>query len=766
MKNRQQIERISLLAMLVAIFSIPLYLWMRTYGDSMDEAIAEAHYVGRESCIECHLNEYNDWVGSHHDRAMDYANDSTVLGNFNNQSIEYNGMKHRFYKRDDKFYVETDGPSGALEEYEIKYTFGFYPLQQYLVEFDKGRLQTLPLTWDSKDSVWYHMAAEIYRDEMIEHDNWLHWTNQAQNWNSMCSDCHSTNLVKNYDVEHDAYKTTWSEIDVSCEACHGPASKHLEWAAKAEYAREDHNNFGLVVKTSGIDNKQYVDLCVHCHARRGSISDFKHSADIYNHNIPNLPTEDDWYIDGQILDEDYVYASFTQSKMYMRDVQCNDCHNVHSTKRHFEDNRLCTQCHRADDYDTYNHHFHKSVGEAGKAVIADDGVRFEVGEGSRCINCHMPAQFYMGVDYRNDHSFRIPRPDLTQQLGTPNACNQCHADKSTQWAVDYVNKWYGIGRPSQYGTVFKEAQSGSQQGFEGLVHIYKDEVYPEIIRATAIQMLGTYYQASAKSILLEATQNINGHIRYNAVQSLVLDDKQSLNKVLNMLTDQSKAIRVECASKLSTVAKDQIPSKYMEALEKAKKENLEALEYSADFPTGKFNLANYYYNNQQVDKAEEFYLKALKQDKELHTIKINLALFYNGKGEFDKTERLFKDYLQHVPEDGNTTFSYALFLSERKRYDESMTYLLRASELSPDNPRIKYNIAMMYDFKEDWKNAAKYLKQVIALNPDEANYYIALLNIYLKYQKTEESKSIAQQILDRFQNIPDREQIENIAKSK
>ncbi|MGQ1783771.1 MULTISPECIES: multiheme c-type cytochrome [unclassified Saccharicrinis] len=762
MENRNKIERISLIAIIVAIISIPAYTVIRTYSGDDAEQAHEATYVGRETCVECHLNEYNEWVGSDHDRAMEHANDSTVLGDFNNQSLDYNGMTHRFYKRDGRFYVETDGESGQLEEFEIKYTFGYYPLQQYLVAFDKGRLQTLPLTWNSKDSVWYHMAEEIYTNEIIESNNWLHWTNQAQNWNGMCADCHSTNLVKGYDVETDSYHTTWSEIDVSCEACHGPASKHLEWAAKAEYARNEHNNFGLVVKTSGIDNKQYVDLCVRCHTRRGSVSDFVHSADIYNHTIPNLPTGENYHIDGQILDEDYVYGSFTQSKMYMRDVQCNDCHNVHSTKRLFEDNRLCTQCHRADDYDTYNHHFHKGYGEVGEAVIADDGVTFEVGEGTRCINCHMPAQFYMGVDYRNDHSMRIPRPDLTKEIGTPNACNQCHADQTTDWAIDYVNKWHGIGRPSQYGTVFKEAQSGSQEGFDGLVHIYNDEVYPEIIRATAIHLLGLHYQSKAKDILIEALHNFNGHIRYNALQNLILDDQKSLNSVLDLLGDQTKAIRIESASKLFGVPQEQIPAKYKKALDKAKDEYLEALKYSADFPTGKFNLANFYYNDKQIDKAEKFYKKALEQDAELHTIKINLALLYNSKGEPKKTELLLKDYLKHMPEDGNTMFTYALFLSEQQRYDESMDWLLKASEFSPQNPRIMYNIAMMYDFRNNSRDAEKYLNKAIAIHPDDMSYYIAMLNLHMKYQQKDKSKEMARIILNKFPNVPDKAQIEAI----
>ena len=764
MQNRNKIERISLIAAIVAIISIPAYTVLQTYSHNDSNKENEAHYVGRETCIECHLNEYNEWHNSDHDKAMEHANDSTVMGDFNNKSIEYNGMTHRFYKRDGRFFVETDGESGKVEEFEIKYTFGYYPLQQYLVEFDRGRLQTLPLTWDSKDSAWYHMADVIYKNEIIESDNWLHWTNQAQNWNGMCADCHSTNLVKGYNVETDSYNTTWSEIDVSCEACHGPASKHLDWAAKAEYARNEHNNFGLVIKTSGIDNKEYVDLCVRCHTRRGSVSDFKHSADIYNHTIPNLPNGEDYHIDGQILDEDYVYGSFTQSKMFMRDVKCNDCHNVHSTKRLFEDNRLCTQCHRADDYDTYNHHFHKGYGEKGEAVIADDGVKFEVGDGTRCINCHMPAQFYMGVDYRNDHSMRIPRPDLSKELGTPNACNQCHDDKSNQWAIDYVNKWHGIGRPAQYGTVFKEAQTGSQEGFDGLLNIYNDEVYPEIVRAIAISQLGTIYQTKAKGVLIEALHNFNGHIRYNALQNLLVDDQESLNAVLGLLNDQTKTIRIECATKLNAIPQDQIPNKYKEQLIKVKKEYLEALKYSADFPTGKFNLANFYYNDKQIDKAEEFYKRALKQDKELHAIKINLALLYNSKGEYDKTELLLKDYLKYMPTDGNTTFTYALFLTERKRYDESMEYLLKASKLSPQNDRIMYNIAMMYDFQNNIKNAELYLNKAIKISPDNMNHYVAMLNLYMKYQKTDKSKNIARTILDKFPNVPNKDQIEAILK--
>ncbi len=762
MMSKKLIEKISLIAILVAIASIPLYVIVHVYGGNKEQETEEAQYVGKETCIECHLTEYNDWVGSDHDKAMDFANDSTVLGDFDNQSLEYNGITHKMYKRGGKFYVLTDGETGKPEEFEVKYVFGYYPLQQYMVEFDRGRVQVLPITWDSKNNKWYHMADAIYKDENIDYTNWLHWTNQAQNWNSMCADCHSTNLKKGYDLKTDSYHTTFSEMDVSCEACHGPASKHLEWAAKSEFARKDDDNYGLVVKTSGIDNKQYVDLCVRCHARRASIDDFEPDADLYNHCIPNLPTGENYHIDGQILSEDYVYGSFTQSKMYMRDVKCNDCHNVHSTKRLYEDNRLCTQCHRADDYDTYKHHFHKFAGEPGKAVIADDGVKFDVGTGTRCINCHMPAQFYMGVDYRNDHSIRIPRPDLTKTMGTPNACNQCHADKSTDWAISYMKQWYGESSHYQYGEAFYEAQTGSAKGFDDLVRIYKDETYPEIVRATAIQFLGMNYPDSSKAVLLDALGNANNHIKYNAVHSLNVFDDETIPVLLKLLKDPTRAIRIESASKLTELGQDHIPEKYKEDYKEANAEYFAMLEYNADFPTGKFNLANYYYNNKDVKSAETFYKKALRQDSLLHPVKINLALLYSNQKEYDKAEQLFKDYLNYNPTDGHTIYLYALLLSEMQRYDESLEMLLESAKYSPNNARVFYNIAMMYDFKKDKSRTEKYLKKSVELQPDNPNYYMVLLNHYMKFNNVANAKSTAKSILEKFPNIEHKEEIQKI----
>ncbi|WP_439184206.1 multiheme c-type cytochrome [Carboxylicivirga taeanensis] len=746
------------------VLLLPAYLLIKTYASRPDESMQEApHFVGRETCIECHLPEYNDWLGSHHDRAMDEANDSTVLANFNNVRIKGNGMVHKAFMQNGKFMVNTDGADGTMQDFEIKYVFGFTPLQQFLVEFEGGRLQTLPLTWNTLDSVWYHMADSVYANQDIHHNNWLHWTNQAQNWNSMCADCHSTNLQKNYDHITDTYATTWSEIDVSCEACHGPSSNHLKWAALPEYARDEYENYGLPIKTSGINNEQYVDNCARCHSRRSALGDFDYTTqNIHDHIIPNLPDVPTWHIDGQILDEDYVYASFTQSKMYTkhREVQCNDCHNVHSGKLLFgtDYNKLCLQCHSADVYDSHSHHFHKEAGMPGEAVISDSGVKFDVGSGTLCINCHMHGQYYMGVDYRRDHSFRVPRPDLSIKYDVPNACNQCHADKSNQWSENYITQWHGESRSHHFAETFDAARNGKAEALGQLKNIIDDELYPHNIRSLSIQYMGNYFQDSLKQEVENYLSNLYPDMRLAAIRAIQLTSEKDVDILLTMLGDNTKAVRTEAARMLSSIGKEQIPDKYKTVYQAALKEYEAILKYNADFPLGKFNLANYYYNQGLYSEAEEFYLRALKQDEELHFIKLNMAYLYNKIQKNDKAELLFREYLKHEPTDAVAMYSFGLLLSEMKKYDESLSILIKSHDLQPERPRIAHNIAMMHDFMGNKAEAEKYLKQEAALI-NNYNTRAELLRFYINNNLTQKALKLATELKEAYPDAAELDQV-------
>ncbi|MCU0596484.1 MAG: hypothetical protein MUC98_13625, partial [Desulfobacterota bacterium] len=362
-----------IIATLVIVLSIPIYyfLFERDIPSRKGQgAVRPAAFVGSLKCKECHQKEYDKWLNSNHDHAMDVADEKTVLGDFNNAVFQAHGITSHFYRKDGKFFVRTQGPEGKMGDFEVQYTFGWFPLQQYLVPFPAGRFQCLPIAWDVREKKWYH----LYPNEALDPKDWLYWTNAAQNWNGMCAECHSTNLKKNYDVKMDTYKTTWSDIDVGCEACHGPGSLHVQWAEMPDMARPRVENYELVVKTSGIGSRKLVELCAPCHSRRASLGDYTHAeADLLDSMLPSLLTEELYFPDGQILDEVYAYGSFTQSKMYHRDVRCSNCHDVHGLKVIKEGNGLCLQCHRAEEYDSREHHFHKKKGEKGDPIKAPDG---------------------------------------------------------------------------------------------------------------------------------------------------------------------------------------------------------------------------------------------------------------------------------------------------------------------------------------------------------------------------------------------------------
>ncbi|UCD77958.1 MAG: hypothetical protein JSW26_21490, partial [Desulfobacterales bacterium] len=591
-----------IIATLVIVLSIPAYVLKQQFLRQPAAPPPPAAFVGGQKCAECHKNEYDKWRGSHHDLAMEEANEKTVLGNFDNAVFERFGVTSRFYRRDGRFFVQTQGPGGKMGDYEIKYTFGVYPLQQYLVPFPGGRLQCLPIAWDVREKKWYH----LYPDAPIDSADWLYWTNAGQNWNGMCAECHSTNLKKNYDLTSDSYQTTWSEIDVNCEACHGPGSNHVEWAELPDMARPTVENFRLAVKTSGINSRELVELCAPCHARRAILGDYSHAEpDLMDTMLPSLLIEDLYFSDGQILEEVYVYGSFTQSKMYARNVRCSDCHDVHSIKTVKTGNALCLQCHRADVYDTPAHHFHKNKGEKGEPIkTADDRVLFDVGTGAECAQCHLPGRFYMGTDYRPDHSFRIPRPDLSLKLGVPNACNRCHQAKSFQWADDYFTKWYGPGRRGHYGTIIDAGRKHLPAAHQSLIGLASDPLYPVIVRATALSLLGAYPDTDSGRTYELALADDEALIRRTAVDRLNTPDMNKQTALLaSMLYDPVKAVRIEAARRMAEISDPQLDGSQKERYQSALLEYREAMEYSADFAFARYNLGNLYANLGQLEKA-------------------------------------------------------------------------------------------------------------------------------------------------------------------
>ena len=740
-------EWAGLIAAIIIVVALPAYYFaIEQNRAGLDVPDATATFVGSAACRDCHNREFDSWEGSHHDMAMAIAGEDTVLGDFDNAEFTLHGITSRFYKKDDKFFVYTNGPGGKMGDFEITHTFGWFPLQQYLIPFPGGRLQTLHIAWDSRDNQWFRVPPE----GPIAPDDWLYWTNAAQNWNGMCAQCHSTNLEKNYDPETDTYNTTWSDINVGCEACHGPGSAHVEWAEMSEMARPRTLNFDLTQKTSDISSREMVEQCAPCHSRRGAIDDINHTeTDFLETFLPSLLNEELYFADGQILDEVYVYGSFTQSKMYRHDVRCSDCHDVHSIELVKEGNELCLQCHRGAQYDTKEHHFHKQEGEAGDPVLSAEGnVLFEVGTGAQCVQCHMPGRYYMGVDYRPDHSFRIPDPALNAEVGAPDACLRCHVDKDTQWSQETVNEWYGPGRKGHYGTILARGRRGEDAAGEDLRRLAGDPLYPVIVRATALSLLAGYPGPETLQAMEIGLMDEEPLIRRTAVGTIQPATPDALARLLTpSLYDPVKNVRIEAARRLAGDMARYLRPEQQALAQKMLSEYEAAMNYSADFSYSRHNLANLYAELNRPEDAIKEYEAALRIDNQFFPAAANLSVLYNQNGQNELAEKVLKDALAIDPNLHELAYSLGLLLVEMQQYGEALTYIEQAARGLPERPRIHYNLGLLYQHMQVDSKAEKELRAALALDPISLDYQYGLADFYLKRGRLEEARPIVEDMI-------------------
>lgn len=683
-------------------------------------------YVGAAVCATCHESEAALWTGSDHDLAMQEATDATVLGDFDDATFDYNGVTSRFFRRADGFWVETDGADGQVSEFRIAYTFGHYPLQQYLIAQPAGRYQALGIAWDSRpDSAggqsWFH----LYPDEKIDHTDPLHWTGREQNWNYQCAECHSTNLAKNYDFATDSYQTTWSEIDVACEACHGAGSAHVGWAQgldRIEYESSDDpyaDNRPLrpdptrVLTSASADapptgptvQNAQLDVCSRCHSRRGAIVEgYDVDAPLLNTHRPALLTDPLYEPDGQIREEVYVYGSFLQSKMFEKGVVCTDCHDPHSARLKVDGNALCSSCHAPAVYDSEAHTFHASGTP-----------------GSNCVDCHMPARTYMVVDPRRDHSFRIPRPDLTATIGSPNACNGCHTNRSPAWAADKIEVLYGSDPNAKphYGSLLHAGRTGVEGSQERLASLASDQSESGIVRATAVSMLGQFDQPADEAWVAAAASDRDPLVRMSAATaSESMDARRRLDVIGPLLTDGFRAVRVEAARVLAPVAVELIPTNLRSSLDLAITEYEEAQWVNADRPESHVNLGLLYTARARFDEAVASYRNALRLEPRFVSASMNLADLYRGAGREDSTAAVLERALGHDSTDAALNHAYGLHLVREKRLPEALPHLEIAAR-NPADTRFNYVYAVALQSAGEIDEALVVAKKALAENPND-----------------------------------------------
>ncbi len=734
---------------------LPLLGFAVMAGMARSDSGKAPDYVGSSACQTCHAEQFDAWTGSHHDLAMQPATEATVLGDFKNQIFEHRGVRTRFYRQGERFMVETQGADGRDQEYEIAYTFGVTPLQQYLVGFADGRYQALTVAWDSRSKEqggqrWF----SLYPHEDTPPGDELHWLAPVHNWNHACAECHSTNLRKNYDPSTDSFATIWSEIDVGCEACHGPGSHHLRLATAAQEGDKDTYpaDHGLVVQlkggavwglitgsasavqTSQPEGAPEVELCGRCHARRTQIAeDYRHGAPLSDSHRVSLLEEDLYFPDGQIRDEVYVYGSFRQSRMHAAGVTCSDCHEPHSLGLRREGNALCTTCHQADVYDATGHHFHKKE-ESGGA----------------CVACHMPERTYMVVDPRRDHSLRVPRPDLAADFGAPDVCTGCHKGRTTAWAEAQVEKWYGANRSSlsrNYADVLALGRSGGADTSPSLLRLAADQAAPAIARATAIAALGEQIGPASIQALVNGLYAEDALERRAAVEALeTLDQGTRWQLLYPLLEDPVRGVRIAVAVALADVRVASLPEAKKPKLQQAFDEYLAAERLNADHAEHWVNLAGFRMRQGKVPAAEAAYGEALKRNSGYIPAYANQADMYRTLGREVDAERVLRSGISVLPGDGSLQYALGLLLVRTQRMDEALAALRTAYRLTPQDPLFGYVYGVALDSTSASSQALDVWKQVMERHPRHRDTLQALAVGLYKQGEYGQSRVVAERL--------------------
>ncbi len=562
-------------------------------------------FVGSAACEECHAEAYTVWQGSHHGRAWAEATPDTVLGDFDETSFAHDGMTVAFRKDNGSFLVDVTEKNGQRQQYRVHSVAGVAPLQQYLLETQPGRLQAFDVAWDSVRKQWFH----LYPDQDLPPEDGLHWTGPYKNWNGRCAECHATGFQKRYDAQTQSYASTQAEIGVGCEACHGPASAHLDWTGGAEPGA-GLDAFGFSMNWGRGEPEAGIQQCAGCHSRREALAD--------GNPLPGTPYHDTYNVsllrpglyhpDGQILDEVYVYGSFLQSKMYARGVGCMNCHEPHGATLRADGNGICTQCHspagnpdfptlRKADYDDPAHHHHPSGGE-----------------GAQCKNCHMIERVYMGVDGRRDHSFRVPRPDLG--LGD-DACTDCHAGRDQSWAAAAIAEWFPQSehRGPHYGTLFAPAFAGGVGDPQGLLTLALDQAQPGIVRATAAYLLQPRGSADIAAQTAGLLSDPDPLVRANAValqRAATVGDR--IARISPLLTDPVRSVRLSAAKEFLTIPGQMLTPLQRNNAREAMGDWQRSLSTRLDFPETHLVLGGMALTLRNTEAAEQAFRRVVTLD--------------------------------------------------------------------------------------------------------------------------------------------------------
>lgn len=694
-----------------------------------DEQTAFAGYAGSASCRECHKEAYDLWAKSNHglaERPVDLDRDRMAFQP--TRVFRHATQSTEARLRVGRCEVVTLGFASNRAPYQVDRVIGHDPLQQFLVAIPGGRWQTLEASWDPRKQEWFN----VYGEEDRFPGEWGHWTGRGMNWNSMCAFCHNTRLRKNYDEATDTYHTRMVEMGVGCEACHGPLKAHVQW-------RRSFPDVKLPDPTvTKLTRDQYFDACGACHARRIEVTgDFRPADSFFDHyQLVTVNETDTYYPDGQVRDENYEFAAFLGSRMHAAGVRCMDCHQPHSAKTLLPGNELCMRCHNGANTTYTNsplihpvaHSFHKPDST-----------------GNLCTTCHMPITPYMQRHPRHDHGFTIPDPLLTKQSGIPNACNRCHQDKDTDWAVAFCDQWYGkkMDRPSRSrAQIIAAARNGDDSARDRLVEMLQGREFP-YWKGVATRMLERWIaEPRVAATVNQQTRHTNALVRTAAARTIELllaaGPTEARAALESLLSDPVRSVRVAAAWSLrASVDLDSL----------AGTELRQMIEVSADQPGGQLQKGVLALARQNLPGALAHFQKAADWDPGSAPVRHELAVVLSMMGRHPEA----LDQLQHAcriePTSAEYRFKLGLAWNEVGSLNQTVAALEETVRIDPRHGRAWYNLGLARNTQGHTDAALEALSRAEAIDPRNPRVPYARATILVRLGRVDEARAATQRAL-------------------
>lgn len=731
--GRRRLAWVQLLPLLSLALALG-WAWVQRRPADAPPAVASVPpapgFVGNDVCADCHRGQADAWRQSHHARAMQVASADAVLGDFADARVEQAGRSTAFSRAGDRFLVRTDGADGNPASFEVRYVIGFEPLQQYLVEFPDGRLQVLPYAWDARPASaggqrWY----SLYPDDSPSPGDRLHWTGPYQNWNWMCADCHTTNLDRNYDAGADRFATRWSEFNVGCESCHGPGSAHVWWARQGGgdasrgllQALDERDGVtwstppgaSLPVRSKPPGPRAELAACAQCHSRRIPLdAGMDHDGRFLQTHEIALLDGGRYFHDGQQREEVYEVGSFLQSRMHAAGVTCSDCHEPHSGRLRAPGDAVCSQCHAPAQLASPAHALH-APGTPGAA----------------CVDCHMPARAYMGIDLRRDHSLRIPRPVDSAQVGAPDACTGCHVDRDARWAQSMLRAAATDEAPSMVlaARAFHAADRADPDAGSALARVAADPALPAITRATALALIRDYLGPGNVQVVAQALADPDAMVRGAAVGALQgAPERIRRDAILPLAADPSRPVRIRVAESLAGIDPAVLEPAQRAPLEAAFADYEWSRRANGDRAESRVELAGFLARQGDAGGAEREFRAAIRLQPAFLPAYLGLVDLLADTGRDAESGPVLDAAEAVLPGDAALVHARGLLRVREGRLAEAIPLLAQAAARAPTEPRYAYVLAVALHGQGRSRDAISTLEAALRRSPNDPALKAAL----------------------------------------